>query len=360
MGKPHHTSPPVTEHALSSLSDAYGQAGLGPEDLDYYSTSDWFENLAANCLQPAERAVVFACGEVVLPMRIGQAALGPLRGVAARGLSNFYSCRFTPPGLEPSAHASGRVAAIGRHLRQQGIATLWFDALDERPKDLMVEGLEQAGWLVEPFAQFGNWHLDVRELDFETYWRNRPGALRNTGQRRYRALIERGDGRAVCFAAPDEAEAAIAAYEGVYARSWQPAEPFPGYMPGLIRRGLAAGEVQVWSLFVGKQPVAAQVWVRRHSQATIFKLAYDQDWGKQSVGTVLTMAAMQPALGDASIEEIDLGWGDDDYKQQWLPDRRQRYGIAAYNPRSLVGLAKAARRMLPRKLKALVSGMGSR
>ena len=84
MGKPHHTSPPVTEHALSSLSDAYGQAGLGPEDLDYYSTSDWFENLAANCLQPAERAVVFACGEVVLPMRIGQAALGPLRGVAAQ------------------------------------------------------------------------------------------------------------------------------------------------------------------------------------------------------------------------------------------------------------------------------------
>lgn len=354
MSKPHHTFPPATEHALSSLSDVYGQAGLGPADLDYYSTSDWFENLAANCLQPTERAAVFACGEMVLPMRIGPTALGPLRGVTARGLSNFYSCRFTPAGLEQSTNAPAELAAIGQHLSQQGIATLWFDALDEGPKDLMVQGLEQAGWLVEPFAQFGNWYLDVSSLDFDTYWQDRPGAHRNTGQRRYRALIERGDGRAVCFAAADEAEAAIAAYEGVYARSWQPAEPFPDYMPGLVRKGLTAGEVQVWSLFVGDVAVAAQVWVRRHSQATIFKLAYDQDWGKQSVGTVLTMAAMKSALADPTVAEIDLGWGDDAYKQQWLPNRRQRYGIAAYNPRSLLGLAKAGRSILPRKLKALM------
>jgi CelD/BcsL family acetyltransferase involved in cellulose biosynthesis len=74
-------------------------------------------------------------------------------------------------------------------------------------------------------------------------------------------------------------------------------------MPELIRAGFADGETQVWCLFEGEQPVAAQVWVRRHSQATIFKLAYDQDRAKQSVGTVLTMAA------------IDFGWGDDPYKQ---------------------------------------------
>ena len=152
------------------------------------------------------------------------------------------------------------------------------------------------------------------------------------------------------------AEAAIAAYESVYTRSWQPAEPFPGYMPGLIRDGLAAGEAQVWVLTAGDQPVAAQVWVRRHNRATIFKLAYDQDWAKHSAGTVLTMAAMRQALSDPSIEEIDFGWGDDPYKQEWLPLRRQRYGIAAYNLRSAIGLAQAVRNLGPRKLRALFGG----
>jgi CelD/BcsL family acetyltransferase involved in cellulose biosynthesis len=172
--------------------------------------------------------------------------------------------------------------------------------------------------------------------------------------RRHRALVERGDGRIVCYSKPGQEDAAVDAYESVYGRSWQPAEPFPGYMPGLIRRGIGANEVQVWSLFAGDLPVAAQVWVRRHSHATIFKLAYDQNWGKQSVGTILTMAAMQAALSDPTITEIDLGWGDDPYKQEWLPERRQRYGIAAYNPRSIVGLGLAARNMLPRKLKSLL------
>ncbi len=315
--------------------------------MDFYSTFDWFENLAANCLQEAEKAEVLACDGVVMPLRTRSIRLGPLSGIASRGLSNFYSCCFAPLGISSAEGAFPATASLGRHLRNRGIATLWFDALDETPKETLAAGLKHSGWLVEPFPQFGNWYIATENLDFETYWRSRPGALRNTGLRRHRALIERGDGRILCFADRDDTEAAVDAYESVYARSWQPNEPFPGYIPGLIRRGLAAQEVQVWCLFVKEIPVAAQIWVRRHGNATIFKLAYDQDWGKQSAGTILTMAAIRTALTDKSLKEIDFGWGDDAYKQEWLPNRRQRYGISAYNPRSVVGLGLAARNIFP-------------
>tara|TARA_R110002096_G_scaffold32807_3_gene95275 strand:- start:1193 stop:2275 length:1083 start_codon:yes stop_codon:yes gene_type:complete len=347
---------PVTEHPLAALATAYADAGMEPSELDYYSTEGWFRNLAANCLQPSERTMVLRAADVVLPLRLRPSRFGPLRGWTARGLSNFYSCRFTPPGLEGGGDSVRAVMALGLALRQRGFATIRFDALDDAPKNALAAGLRRAGWVVEPFEQFGNWYLDTRDLDFDTYWRARPGALRNTGNRRYRALVDRGGACVTCFAAPAVAEAAIAAYESVYTRSWQPAEPFPGYMPGLIRDGLAAGEAQVWVLTAGDQPVAAQVWVRRHNRATIFKLAYDQDWAKHSAGTVLTMAAMRQALSDPSIEEIDFGWGDDPYKQEWLPLRRQRYGIAAYNLRSAIGLAQAVRNLGPRKLRALFGG----
>ncbi len=125
-------------------------------------------------------------------------------------------------------------------------------------------------------------------------------------------------------------------------------------MPNLIRNGLAAGEAQVWCLLAGGKPVAAQIWLRRHDRATIFKLAYDRDWGRQSVGTVLTMAAMRSALSDPGIREIDFGWGDDPYKQEWLPQRRQRYGVAAYNPRTLTGTALAVRNLGAKKIRGLI------
>lgn len=344
----------VTEHPLSFLAALYEESGIEPDALDYYATAVWFQTLAANCLQIGESTTVLCAGGVVLPLRLGPVRLGPLAGRQAGGLSNFYSCRFCPPGLEQAAEPVAAMAALGTALRERGFAALRFDALDVAPHLAMAEGLRRAGWVVEPFRQFGNWFLATDGLDFERYWRARPGALRNTGRRRFRSLVEKGEARIVCYTRPDEAEAAIAAYEAVYAGSWQPTEPFPGYMPGLIRAGFADGEAQVWCLFVAGQPVAAQVWTRRHGQATIFKLAYLQDWGRQSAGTVLTMAAIQAALADPGIREIDFGWGDDAYKREWLPERRQRYGIAAYNPRRLTGLALAVRNLGPQTVRKIL------
>jgi CelD/BcsL family acetyltransferase involved in cellulose biosynthesis len=136
----------------------------------------------------------------------------------------------------------------------------------------------------------------------------------------------------------------------VAAQSWQRPEPFPEFLPRLIEAGLASGEVEIWALFAGTEAVAAQIWVRRNRRATIFKLAFDRAWAAKSPGTVLTMTAMRQALDRGDLAEIDFGWGDDPYKRDWLPLRRQRFGLAAYNPRLPAGLAAAARNLLPKLL----------
>ena len=38
------------------------------------------------------------------------------------------------------------------------------------------------------------------------------------------------------------------------------------------------------------------------------------------------------------VNEVDFLIGDDSYKRNWMSHRRERHGIVAYNPGTLVGL----------------------
>jgi CelD/BcsL family acetyltransferase involved in cellulose biosynthesis len=342
----------VQTHA--DIAAAFRSARIPAAALDFFQTPEWFGNLAATCGIPDKAVTILQDGAALLPLQIHGCRAGPVRGLTARGLSNFYSCRFAPPGFDASEDPVQTARAFGRQLRRNGLAHVRLDALDEADCHDLSQGLRQAGWIAEPFRQFGNWHLDTRGLTFADYWSQRPGRLRNTGARRRRALLDNGPGRVVRYREPGEAAAAVATYNHVAAQSWQKGEPYAGFLPGLIRYGLEAGELQVWALLAGNRPVAAQVWICRLRRATIFKLAFDRAWRRQSAGTVLTMAAIEAALQEGATDEIDFGWGDDPYKQDWLPVRRQRYGLSTYNPRTAYGLYAAARNLGPKAVRRIL------
>jgi hypothetical protein len=65
---------------------------------------------------------------------------------------------------------------------------------------------------------------------------------------------------------------------------------------------------------------------------------------------------MQHVLVEDSVSAVDYLSGDDNYKQDWMSSRRERYGIAAYNPRSAVALFK----LIAHKLSAAARRLGLR
>lgn len=358
---------PLDSPTVQSVADVAAIAPLfdkGDPGADAFSTHAWFANLAATGVDPGD-VVRFdivagrngcAC---VFPLRSGADRFGPLRGRLLSGLSSLYSCRFAPVGLdqldEETACAVVATWLLSLRQGQARPSRIAFDGLAEGSTALAAldTGLRRAGYWVERYAHFGNWYLPTRGLSLDSYWSSRPTALRNTIRRKEKAVRRRGAVDITIHSDPSGSDQAIQDYQHVHAASWKPAEPYPEFMPGLIRTGLAAGLVRVGVLSLDGEPAAAQIWLTAHRKATIFKLSYHEAHRDLSVGSLLTRSMMAEALDGDTLDEIDFGRGDDPYKRDWLPERRQRWGLVGYSTASPCAIAQAVRNLAPRAARRL-------
>src|SRR5690606_22629144 len=115
-------------------------------------------------------------------------------------------------------------------------------------------------------------------------------------------------------------------------------EPYPDFIPALLRLSASRGWLRLGIASYDNAPVASQVWLVCNGTAYIFKLAYDEHYKQLSPGTVLTAHMMRHVIEGDRIARIDYLSGDDRYKADWMSERGEQHGIAAYNPRSSRGL----------------------
>lgn len=306
-----------------------------------FDSPAWFALLRAHGLAaPPLRCWDWPLGEggVYLPLMQLQAG-GPWLAQA-----NYYSGLYGPVGAPVLAPAQWQ-AAIAR-LRRQGGSGLRLQPLapDSAWLAPLQAQLQQAGYWTDRFFCFGNWFEPVPAGGFARYWALRPSALRHSVERGRRRLTRAGPWRIDIVQQPGAAlEAALAAYQAVYAQSWKAPEPNPQFMPALLRLAAQQGGLRLGLLWRGAQPVAAQVWLLYGGRAMIYKLAYAQGQEKFSVGSILTAALMAQAMDVDGAAEVDYLSGDDAYKRDWMGQRRERIGLLAFDARRPRGLLAAAR-----------------
>jgi len=329
---------------------------------DFFARRSWFENLAATCLGADERTLLLAAERpdgslaALLPCRVS--------GRRGRSLTNFYTCSFRPL-LSREAEPAAALAALAKAARLAGLSTLDLDSMpaEEPGFAALGDAFRREGFLVAPYFHFVNRYDDIAARSAAAYFADRPAQLRNT-VRRKRSALER-DGRLTCELHREAAgvEAAIRDYDAVYAASWKDAEPFPSFTPGLIRAAAATGALRLGVARVDGAPAAAQLWLAAGAHATIFKLAYDERFKRLSVGTVLTAWMFERMLNGEAPAEVDFGRNDDPYKRDWLPLRRERWGMLLLDPRRLEGLVGAFRHLvaapLARRIRARFGSPGS-
>lgn len=261
-------------------------------------------------------------------------------------LANYYSCAHAPllhPGADAAAALAEIVAAIAAERpRWDSVSLLGLDPTAPG-FDALAAALRGAGMMVRPFFDFGVWYQATAGLSFARYCDGLPGELRNTWTRKRKKLAGNPSLRLSFCDGAAGLEQGIADYQAVYRASWKDAEPYPDFMPALMRACAGLGALRLAVYHLDGQPAAAQFWIVWHGRATIFKLAHDERFAEHSLGTLLTMAVMERVLETDRPFEIDFGHGDDAYKKLWLPQRRERWGLLAANPRTPRGLALALR-----------------
>ncbi|MFI4982229.1 MAG: GNAT family N-acetyltransferase, partial [Nevskiales bacterium] len=148
-------------------------------------------------------------------------------------------------------------------------------------------------------------------------------------------------------------DTAIADFIAVYQRSWKQPEPYPDFIGSLCRMAAARGWLRLGILSQQDRPIAAQLWLVRNAKASIYKLAYDQAESRFSPGSILTATLMEHVIEQDGVKEVDYLTGDDNYKKDWMSDRRERRGIIAFDPRTLHGLLAAARHFGAKRIRKL-------
>jgi CelD/BcsL family acetyltransferase involved in cellulose biosynthesis len=352
----------VIERRASCTVDVFTHPDALPDDVRQFMDRAevhniefgfaWYRNLVATVFPQHNGVRLYALrrdGKIVAVM--------PLRAERGRfawrvsSLSNFYTTLYEPV-LAPSLKAVDLMPLLGavrRDFPRLASLTLTPMAPGSHAHLVLLEALANDRWLPFEFFAFGNWYEPVK-TNWTGYLAARGGTLRSTIKRMGKKFAADG-GVLEVVTRPENLAEAIAAYEKVYAASWKNPEPFPGFMPGLLRTCAEKGTLRLGLAWLNGHAIAAQAWIVSHGKAEIYKVAYDQAYKAYAPGTLVTATLMEHVIEIDRVSEIDYLMGDDPYKKTWMSNRRERWGIVAYNLRSLPGMAGLAYEALGRTAK---------
>lgn len=311
---------------------------------------DWFRNLCATVPSLGENASIEVLRRGDVPV-----AVLPLvrhstrtRKMALRALGNFYTSIYAPP-LERNLSIDELAFMLRAAIQAAGGATeLEFGPMDPHSREFTVlrAAMTSCGLVVLPNFYFGNWSLP-RPESISAYMESRPGSLRSTLRRRGRRFAAAGGTIEILSSKKDVARG-LRAYEEVYGASWKQPEPFPQFIPGLMRFAADRGWLRLGIAWLGERPIAAQLWIVGCGRAEIFKLAYNEQYRSYSAGTILSAALLNDVLIDPTITIVDYLSGDDAYKRDWMGERAERWGLSGYDPASLPGSIEIIRKVFGR------------
>src|SRR5215469_7273427 len=332
---------------LLPIKDFLGRDWLDEQSSQAEGSWAWFETIAATTLGPGEEAMFAVAFD---PSGMARAAL-PLAvapDASLRSLTAPYTTRYCPALNDPEW-----ALYLGEQARGYVKTTMRLDALDlaDAGMNAYLAGLARSGLSQAMFDHFGNWFEDIG--DFEDYWASRATRLQTTVRRKLNIACRNHSVRFSVSGDPAALSLAARDYLDVYSSSWKKPEPHPDFISTLIHKLGKDGSVRLGTLIFDDVVAAAQIWLVHGRRATIFKLAHRQAFAHLSPGTLLTHWLLQSICRESQPWEIDFGRGDDDYKRDWLKNRRQRYGSISANWRSGAGVKALFSQIYPTRMSRL-------
>jgi len=313
----------------------------------FFLSLPWFRHLAATTSDPKHHLKIYGAksdslARAVLPMCYATPSFFSLQGNRLTALANFYTPLFAPITCRPSIEAEPALRLLIQSIAEE--VPRW-DSIDLHPLDAsdttliaLETALRTAGMAVQRYFCFGNWYLPVNGRSYQEYFTGLPPKLQHTLTRKSKQLEQTTRLRIEIIQNEVDLEKSISAYEEIYRSSWKRPEAFPSFIPELIRLCCAHKVLRLGIAYIDDRPAAAQFWIVHNQVASIYKLAYKEEFSRLSVGSILTSRLMRHVIDVDRVREVDYLSGDDAYKRDWMSHRRERWGIIAFNLRTFRGL----------------------
>jgi len=332
-------------HSLADLSNQAQRLLARSEQNSFDLGCDWFVLLADMALDADDQIRIYVTYsddtqhqvQCVLPLKYKTAS----RELFA--LTTFYTSLYAPAVAytHPVATMIACFSAIRHETPAWHSLRLQPLAYDTNEYAQIKTALHQSGWLVFEFFCFGNWYLPIETTNYDLVLAGFSSRVKSTLKRKRKQFLTTANGCLSIISGGVHLEQAIQEYECVYSASWKKPEPYPEFVPALIRLCAQRGWLRLGLAYINGEIAAAQIWIVCCGRAAIYKLAYDARFEHYSVGTLLTDHLMRYVIEVDHVSEVDYLIGDDPYKRDWMTHRRERWGLIAYNPRTVLGLLGA-------------------
>lgn len=329
--------PSITDFSTESynLSEISGISG-------FESSVEWFSLLEKIIFVKDEIFYYFIAEKqlprLILPIRRTNSGLVK----KIESLSNYYTPLYSPISYDDAdlLALENILVTIGRDHRKAHV--MRFSPMDSESSTYkaLLNALQACDWIPFTYFSFGNWYLKV-EGNWDDYLNSRSTNLRSAIRRRCKRFASEG-GKLEIVSSTDNIQRAVADFQEVYSASWKQPEPYPEFVPSLIHCLANKGSLRLGFARLHNRVIAAQLWYVWSGKAFIYKVAYHEEFAAYSPGTVLTAHLLRHVIDVDKVSEVDFLIGDDSYKRSWMSHRRERQGIVAYNPGTIVGLVLLA------------------
>jgi len=290
-----------------------------------FITREWFETLYDTTFEEGDDQSLLLVSVVDQGSVL---ALLPLIGANDRWQS--FSHRYTAfyNLLLVEEKQAEILACLAEGLSQIPIHSLNLNPVAE-DDDKMVnlqQALESFGYKCHQHFSFYNWFYRSQQQSFDEYMAGRPAILRNTIARKRRKLEREHECKIRMFK-DEEVQQGLMDYHAAYSASWKANEQYVALLDAAAINLSVPGWTRLAILYIDGKAAASQLWFVVQGKASIFRLAYDEEWKHYSPGSILTAYLMKYVIDIDNVEEIDFLTGNEAYKQDWMTVRRQRWGL---------------------------------
>ncbi len=328
------------------------------KQISLYLTRYWFENLMDTSFATNDQCRIFVVEDdencQALLMLVAREPASQNGSVYAQwnlkegslaSLTNFQSSYYEPltAGLsEADLNAACRCLAHGIAVEFKSYYFIDLNLMD--PQSQIYESLavafEAEGFRTHRYFYKGNWFENINALTFADYLSDRDKssqkALKNF-QRKLRKFTKEDRMSITIMTGDDDLPQILDAYRVIYDMSWKEPDFYPKFAEGLLVACAHHKSLRFCLVNVDGRPAALEFAVVCGSKAIMIRTAYVGEFQKLSVGSIAILTMIEHLINVDHVRSIDFGVDDDAYKEIWVQNRRERWGLTFFRPDSLNG-----------------------